>query len=113
MNGLSRVGLMQAGHHDGVAEIKHLRGNERGRGGSKARLFLKVESGDAVRFAERMIVAGAEHHEFVGDVRRPKGRIMVGDAGFEGLPGSDDGLLGFVSRLVRQGLARIFAFLYA
>lgn len=38
---------------------------------------------------------------------------MIGDAGLEGLPGGDDGLLGFIFRLERQGLAGILAILYA
>src|SRR5260370_23404952 len=60
-----------------------------------------------------MVVAGAEHDKFIGDVRGPGGSVMVGDASFECLPGSDDGLLGFVLRLERHSLARIFAIAHA
>ena len=42
MNWLSSVGLMQAGHDHGVAEIKHLRRHERRRRGAAASLLLQI-----------------------------------------------------------------------
>src|SRR6266849_141190 len=113
VNRLAAIRLMLTGHHYGLAKIKHLGGNERGRCGTETSLLLQIEGGDTIRLAERMVVAGAEHHEFVGDVRRPGGSVMVGDAGLQRLPGSDDPLLGFVPGLVRQRLARILALLHA
>jgi hypothetical protein len=110
---LAGVRLMLARHYDGVPEIKHLRGNERSGRGTEARLLLQIESSDAVGFGKGMVVARAEHHEFIGDVGCPSRGIMISDAGLEGLPGSDDGLLGFISGLVGQGLAGIFAILDA
>src|SRR5438874_9627051 len=75
MNRLAGVRLVEAGHYHSIAEIKHLRGNERGGRRVVSGLLLQIESGDAVRFAEGMIVTGAEHHEFVGDVRSPSGSV--------------------------------------
>jgi hypothetical protein len=112
MNRLAGMGLVLAGHHDGVSEIKHLRGHERGRRGTEAGPLLQIESGDAVGLGERMVVARSEQREFIGDVRRPSDRIVICDAGFQSLPGGNDRLLGFVSRLIRDRLAGILARLY-
>ena len=113
MNRLARVGLVQAGHDDRVAKIKHLRRHERRRRAASTGLLLRIQRGDAIRFGERMIVCGTQHGEFVRNVRRPSGRVMIGYSRFQRLPGSDDGLLGFVLWLVGNGLAGILAVGYA
>src|SRR5260370_31438203 len=96
MDGLANIGLVVAGHYHGISEIKNLCRNERGRRGTMAGLLLQIESGNTVGFAEGMVVGRAEHDKFIGDVRGPGGGVMVGDASLESLPGSDDGLLGFI-----------------
>src|SRR2546427_2828273 len=113
MDGFASVGLMQAHHDYRVAEIKHLRGNERGRRCAASGLLLQIQRGDTIGFGERMIVGRAEHGELFGNVRGPGGCIVIGDADLQRLPGSDDSLLGFILRLVRESFARILAIRYA
>ena len=62
---------------------------------------------------KRMIVARAEHDEFFSDMRRPGRGVVIRDASLQRLPGGDDGLLGFVSGLVRKCFAGILAILHA
>src|SRR6202158_2748317 len=81
--------------------------------GSESGLLLQVESGNAVGLGEGVALARSEHHKSLGDVWGPGRGVMIGNSGFERLPGSDDALLGFVPGFVRHGLARIFALLYA
>src|SRR5205823_9392551 len=47
-----------------------------------------------------MIVCGTQHSELFRNVRRPCCSVVIRDSRFQRLPGSHDGLLGFVLWLV-------------
>src|SRR5207253_2599675 len=113
MDRLAGVRLVEAGHHHGVSEIKHLRRYQRGGRRTMACLLLQIESCDAVGLAQWMVVARAEHNEFFRDMRRPSGSVMVRNARLQGLPGSDYGLLRFGFRFEWHRLAGILAVIHA
>src|SRR5258706_514651 len=113
MNRLASMRLMLAGHHNGVSEIKHLRRNKRGGGGTVAGLLLQIESCDSIGLAQGVVIGRTEHDKFVRDMRRPSGSVMVRNACLQRLPRSDYGLFRFGFRFEWHRLARILAVIHA
>src|ERR1700731_2667594 len=77
---LARVRVMEAGHHHGISEIKHLSGHQRGGRGTMAGLLLQIESCDAIGLTQWVVVGRTEHDEFLRDMRRPCGSVMIRNA---------------------------------
>jgi hypothetical protein len=108
VDGLACVGLVEAGHHDGIAKIKHARGYERSRRGTHAGLLLLIESGHAAGLVDWMVAIRTDLNKLVGNMRSPRFGIVRGDTGLESLPRRDDGALGFIRGLEGDALAGIF-----
>ena len=60
-----------------------------------------------------MIVCGTQHSELFRNVRRPCCSVVIRDSRFQRLPGSDNGLLGFVLWLVGNRFTGILAVSHA
>src|SRR5205807_8592547 len=60
-----------------------------------------------------MIVCGTQHSELFRNVRRPCCSVVIRDSRFQRLPGSHDGLLGFVLWLVGNRFTGILAVSHA
>ena|ERR1700674_935136 len=110
---LPSIRLVEAGHHHGVSEIKHLSRYQGGGRRTMPGLLLQIKSCDAIGLTQWVVIGRAEHDEFVRYVRRPSGSVMLRNACLQSLPGSYDGLFRFGFRFEWYRLAWILAVIHA